>query len=336
MLPVRTQAVLWPLSIPIICRKLPVPLIRQLHTYMESISQVSNKNLPKMELKKDGCTAQLNSLFLYSYGIKKETIKSQLGIQSPVLVLHGDNLILLHKGEKNVTIYVPGSYHSIKDIAHISCIIHTLYWLKKNKPASNVEEMRDKCRSLIEKTLESIPEDSILKKYEELIKQYKLLLEEEEPKNLLQLKPHLEQLIKEAAQIRTLALHTKIEAIQEQISREDWNRLAIIVMGPRMPREGELGMQYARAMIMSPNGEKLSDQCPHQNEALSKVTSLKGKRLIYAESIDDIDKALDLLSTEICDEDLGEQLLGEGERMRSDFLKSAVQEYLGQLKEKKS
>lgn len=331
MLPVGSRAVLRPLY-PLICRR--APIARAMHTYLPA-STMANKPLPKMVVKKEKSTTQLNDLFLHSYEIKKETIKKQLGVQSPVLVLHGDNIILLHKGEKRTTRYVPDSYHTIKEIGHISCIIHTLYWLRKNKTASNVEEMKEKCGSLIDETLESIAEDPILKKYEELIKQYKKMLEEAEPKDLLQLKPQLEQLVQEAAQIRTKALHERVEAIQQEISEEDWRQLSIIVMGPRMPREGELGMQYAKAMIMSPNGEKLSDKCPHQNEALTKASSLKGKKLIYAESIDDIDKALDLLTTEICDEDLGEELLGEKERMRSDFLKSAVQEYLVQLKKTK-
>ena len=253
-------------------------------------------------------------------------MKKTLGVASPVMLLHGDNLLFLYKGTNKVVRYVPEIYHLIKDIAHIACTLHTLHWLKDQNTQDKKTLLRQNFDAIISQEL-----PSRLEKYKPLLKQYRQLVQTNvQESELLSLKPALESLVKDAAEVRTNALHEQVQAIQRQVCPLQWSRLSIIVMGPRMPREGELGMQYSKAMILkSPDLE----QCPHLNGALTKsVHVIDGKRLIYAESIEEVDKALDLLTTEICDEDLGEALLGDKKVMRADFLKDAVREHLLTLK----
>ncbi len=100
-------------------------------------------------------------------------------------------------------------------------------------------------------------------------------------------------------------------------------------MGPPMPREGELSMQYY-AKVLNPAPK--TSKCPF-TRALTTTAHLLGKqRLIYAESIYEEDKAIDLITTHICDEEVGKDLLNDQNAMRADLLKNAAKKYLDQLK----
>lgn len=274
---------------------------------------------------------ELNDLFLQSYGARKASMKETLGKTRPVILMHSDNLIVKHNGTTQRITYVPERYHMLKSIAHTACIIHTLQELKEKQliEKAKVEEMEKKCISGIKKVLELLdskrPKPN-LAHYQALLTTYLSLLEGKQTKAppLHCLKASLDQLLKEAAILRTEALHEQIKIIRAQMSPSQWNTLAVVVMGPRMPREGDLAMQYSQKMILDPY--KL---CPHLNGT---PPGLEHQKLVYLESINDEDKALEELSTEICDEQMGEAMLGEKERMRGDFLRDAVHEHLSSLK----
>ncbi len=135
-------------------------------------------------------------------------------------------------------------------------------------------------------------------------------------------------LINEAARIRLAALHVEVQQIQSKIDSDDWKRLCVVVMGPPMPREGELSMQYFEKILKTTASTK---QCPYAR-ALTSTTHLYGKqRLIYAESIYEEDKALDLVATHICDEELGQVLLNDESAMRADILKDAAKSCLKEM-----
>ena len=277
---------------------------------------------------------ELNDLFLQSYGARKASMKETLGKTRPVILLHSDNLILKHNGTTKRITYVPERYHMLKSIAHTACIIHTLQELKEKKliGQAEVEGMEKKCISNITKVLEILeskhPEPELVH-YKALLNTYLSLMQGKQTKAppLHCLKASLEQLLKEAAILRTEALHEQVKIIRTQMCPSQWNTLAVIVMGPRMPREGDLAVQYSQKMILG-SQDSLSKLCPHLNGT---APVLENKKLVYLESINDEDKALDELSTEICDELMGEAILGEKERMRGDFLRDSVREHLQSL-----
>lgn len=135
-------------------------------------------------------------------------------------------------------------------------------------------------------------------------------------------------LIDEAARIRLTALHLEVQKIQTSIDQEGWKRLCVVVMGPPMPREGELSMQYFEKILKTTANAK---KCPYAR-ALTSTTHLYGKqRLIYAESIYEEDKALDLVTTHICDEEIGLALLNDESAMRADVLKDAAKNCLKEM-----
>lgn len=279
-------------------------IISRICTSVRQTSVRTMATCPWTRLKK------LNGIFLNSYAAKKAAVKTTLGDTKPIIILHNDDLMYLHQRKKEVIRYVPEEYHRIKNIAHIACLIQVL--------KGQGEGERELLHHL--RIIQTTPE---VVKYRSLLQKYMQILETGRPE-LHTLKPDLHVLIKEAAIVRTNALHSLVQSLERRTCPHHWNKLAVIIMGPHMPREGELGVQYAKTMILAEN-------CPHQNEAPMNNT-FQGKRLVYAESIDDVNKALDILVTEICDEELGEAILDDKDAMHADFLKSAVQEYLATFK----
>lgn len=138
----------------------------------------------------------------------------------------------------------------------------------------------------------------------------------------------MHDLIDEAAQIRLAALHEEVQKIQSTINLEEWNKLCVVVMGPPMPREGELSMQYFEKILKITAGAK---KCPYAR-ALTSTAHLYGtQRLIYAESIYEEEKALDLITTHICDEEVGRALLNDESAMRADVLKDSAKKCLKEM-----
>ena len=138
----------------------------------------------------------------------------------------------------------------------------------------------------------------------------------------------LHALINEAARIRLAALHVEVQQIQSTIDLEDWKKVCVVVMGPPMPREGELSMQYFEKILKTTVSTK---KCPY-TRALTSSSHLYGKqRLIYAESIYEEDKALDLVTTHICDEEVGRVLLNDESAMRADVLQDAAKKCLKEM-----
>jgi hypothetical protein len=285
---------------------------------------------------------QLNGLFLQSYAARKESIKKTLGVESPVMVLKQDDLVLLYRGKKTSITYVPEVYHQIKEIAHISCLIHILHWMQEKKlKITTLAIQQKRIMGLLEKvelSLKSPEVSPVLKQHAPILKVYQQLVAaigtEGLPPKLLGLKVALEALIQDAAKVRIDALHAEVKKLRGRMCPMQWTKLAIVVLGPHMPREGELGMQYASKMLLNaPKETPGAEQCPHLNGTMTNTAQVfQGMRLMYGENLKTVDEALSLVATHVCDEELGKDLLGDAAVMRADFLKTAVQKHLPTLK----
>lgn len=165
--------------------------------------------------------------------------------------------------------------------------------------------------------------------YKGLLQKYASLLQYKSKEDLAQelkaLEKPLYALVDEAARIRLSALHQEMQMIREEIDPNGWKRVCIAVMGPPMPREGELSMQYFEKILNIAASVK---KCPYAKTPEGAAHQSGKQKLIYAESIYEEDKALDLISIHLCDEEVGKALLNDENAMRADILKSAAQKYL--------
>ena len=308
----------------------------------ESVTLLPRGHRSKLNPSKTGPVTQvaehlnkINELFLNSYAVRKKTIRQNLGKDQPVLILKGDNLIVKYQGKTRIKKYIPPLYHRIKNIAHGSCALHTIWELKATHPGK-AKRLESLCRLNLQIIKQGLLKPGItpqLKQQAPLIDKYLALLNcpHRHPAMLIALKDDLDELIRIAAVLRLEALDAHTKKVQTTICPHHWEKVGVVVMGPRMPREGELSMQYAQAKILKTGDNPLKNLCPHLNAPISTTKTVhiaSGKRLIYAESIDSVSRALDELTTEIADEQLGERILGDKQAMRADFLMRAATHHL--------
>src|SRR5262249_7626387 len=111
----------------------------------------------------------------------------------------------------------------------------------------------------------------------------------------------------DAAKSQIDGLHRQMTAWRAELPPEEWKSLKVVVTGGQMPRAGNLAVQYF-AWLLGEQGE--------------------GKRIVYAESIFDETKALNLLGTHRLDADVGAAFFNDDRRMHRDLLSDAATEIL--------
>lgn len=300
-----------------------------------NLSTTSTSKCPFMHHSVEGMKAdltKLNALFLSTYSTQKQTTKESLGKTIPVIFIKGDDLIVRHKGESKTVRYVPEQYHLLKSIAHISCLADNVFWKKHHQ--QDTKELEEICLNTLDQLEEFFTSNDYepLAKHGSIIKKFKDLLSTEDrleqAAKMQALEPDLKALINEAAISRLDALDTEVRRIKEELGPEAWEKVIVINMSPQMPRDGELASQYFSAVL-----NKKDNQCPYNANLMEKTNSVfQNQRLIYAESIYDEDKALDLAVTHICDEKLGKHVFGNKEVMHADVLKCAAGQHLLEMK----
>src|SRR5205823_3689046 len=105
-------------------------------------------------------------------------------------------------------------------------------------------------------------------------------------------------------------LHAAVSRWRRDMTAADWTKLQVVVIGPHMPRDDLVVMQYFSRLL----GE-----------------SREGRRIVYAESLWEEPRALDLLGTHMLDGAVGEAFFGDYWVMHRDLLAGAAQEYLQRL-----
>jgi hypothetical protein len=134
-------------------------------------------------------------------------------------------------------------------------------------------------------------------------------------------------IIDEAARCRINDLHHTISKIRSTIPDDYWKCLSVIVLGPQLPREQDVAMQYFETILRIQQG--LSPKCPFAKDRIKTISS--NQRLIYAESIWTEKEALQLLASHIADEDLGQKILQDVESMHKDVMGPQAKKYLDEL-----
>jgi hypothetical protein len=127
-----------------------------------------------------------------------------------------------------------------------------------------------------------------------------------------EIRPAILANIRDAARLHIDAYQAVVTRWRGRLEPERWGRLRVIVMGSQMPRKDNLTVQYF-ARVLGEGGES--------------------KRIIYAESLVEAPRALNLLGTHLIDSATAEMLFGDPLRLDRDILGDAAREYLGAAKE---
>ncbi len=112
----------------------------------------------------------------------------------------------------------------------------------------------------------------------------------------------------DAAKLQLDGLHAAFEPWRRQLSPEEWQRLYVLVLGSRMPRDGNLQFSYFTFAL----GKEALDQ----------------QRLVYTEGVTNPAAATSLLATMVMDRGLSEAFFGDRLRMDRDLLADGAQAHL--------
>ncbi len=267
----------------------------------------------------------LNNAFRAAYSDAKTRALASASAAGPTLIVSGNNLSMLMsdgrrlEANSGVPIYDP-----VKTIAHIPLAIYVT--LTPGDGA--IEEARlatlAGLRELIpaaEASLDALHlSDATLARQKRIVTACLALLDEVAGSRELTrtalltftqaMSPLVMENVAEATRAQLDAIHTQVSAWRRDMSPLDWNRLHVLISGPHMPRQDSVVTQYFLRLLRE-SGE--------------------GRSVVYAESVWEEKKALDLLGTHLLDGSVGEAFFGDYMRMHRDLLGDAAREYLPRL-----
>jgi hypothetical protein len=252
---------------------------------------------------------------------------SLLARTRPIVIVDFGRLVLLRHAKPDLEEpHNPPLYHRYKGIAHIPTAIYVALapWL--DTPGvpewrASLEILRDKLRPVLSE-LDSLgfpPED--LQRQREIVTASLTFIDDAlarpalEPQRLRSFTRSMGALQLRNADAAAALQIDRIHAIvtrwrTEELSLDDWNRIYVVVLGFKMPRDGYAQFQYFERVLGS-----------HES----------GQRLIYAEGLTTRDAALDLLGTIVTDRGAALYFFNDVMRMDRDVMADGAKKRLDQI-----
>jgi hypothetical protein len=262
---------------------------------------------------------ELNQSFREAYARSRQKMLNQAG---PVIMVEGDNLVLLSNGKRTEAKVIPEIYHTLKAVAHVPLAVYVM--LAPCENAALDKEVLDRLRSYREQVLKAEASlkdrgltEEVLRGQEQIICatlcflgsviDRKQVTGEELLEFTRKLGPRLLTNASQAARAELAGLDKQVRTWRAALSPDEWKKLRVIVMGSALPRRDNLATQYFSRLL----GEKG-----------------EGSRIVYAESIFDESRALNLLGTHLLDTRIGTAFFSDPQRMHRDLLADAAMEQL--------
>lgn len=264
----------------------------------------------------------LNNEFRAAYADAKKRVLEDSG---PALIVNGDNFTLLRRGgqrlEGNAGTPV---YDPVKTIAHLPLAIYVILTPGDGAVDGGRLRILARLRDLVppaEAGLETLKLPAgTLARQKRIIADSLAFLDDVAAQrrfaraSLLaftrRMAPLLMENVAEATRAQLDATHALVSSWRRELSPQEWSRLHVVIIGPHMPREGLVVMQYFLRLFHEP---------------------AEGRRVVYAESLWEEPQALDLLGTHLLDGGVGEAFFGDYLRMHRDLLGDAAKQYLPHL-----
>lgn len=262
-----------------------------------------------------------NDAFRAAYADAKARV---LAARGPTLIVSGDIFSLIRDGHRvDVNVGTP-IYDPVKTIAHVPLAVYVA--LTPGDGALEEDRLKTLAglRALIPAAESSL--DSLQLPAATLARQKKIVagslafLDEvagrrsfARPSLLAftrRMAPLVMENVADATRAQLDAAHAQVLIWRRELNPDDWKRLHVLIVGPHMPREDLVITQYFLRLLHEP---------------------AEGRRVVYAESMWEEAKALDLLGTHLLDGDVGEAFFGDYMRMHRDLLGDAAKRYLPRL-----
>lgn len=280
---------------------------------------------------REGLLSALNQYFHKDYeGLVGLTMLSLERAGTPVIIAAGDELILRHRGLREVVRFIPPVYHQLKAIGHMVFGIHLSLELRAPQGLSETELVQLMQQEyLIRAALhnlndEGIPDD-VREAQIELLSRASTLLSEVrssrtvERGTLREFARTTGVLMRNSIQRTQRAaldgLHAVVTAWLAKMSADMRAKLYVVVCGSHQARSQDIVMGYFQQLL----NEQAAAGAHHED------------RLLYAESGFGEDVALDLIARHIIDQDAGEAFFGDRMRMQRDLLSEGATDYVASL-----
>jgi hypothetical protein len=240
----------------------------------------------------------------------------------PIIIVDEDRLVLVHRNKREEVTAIPPLYHRLKAVAHLPLAVWVSLAPYGDAPLDEaridrLRRLRDRIDA-VSKALETAGFDerqrarsqSLLDRSRELLSQ---VLETREYKqaDLTAFTRTMAPLVlahaADAARAEIDAYHARLSAWKAQMTAEDWARLRVLVIGRQMPRKHNVAVQYFAKLLKLPG---------------------ESRRLVYAETLDGEQHALELLATHQLDSELSLAFFDDPDRMEIDLLGNAASVYL--------
>jgi hypothetical protein len=262
----------------------------------------------------------LNNAFHAAYVRTKEANLERGG---PVILMEGDNMVLRHRGKRLEVPYTPAVYHILKDVAHIPLALDVILAPRAGEETLSdavLAELRE-YRGLMTSAEPSLAAHGL--DFEQLDRQKKILAEcrgfldsvvqarrcprDERVAFARRMTPLVMKNVGEATRAELDALHARVKAWRSEMTDEEWKAIKVVILGSALPRQQNAAVQYFARLLGEPG---------------------EGPRIIYAESIHEEEKALDLMATRAVDTKIGIDFFNDPARMHRDLLSDAARDYL--------
>jgi len=276
-----------------------------------------NSKAPPTEQSTDAnkLPAELDALNVASRKIYADARTLELTKIPVVIIVSGDDLVLRKNGKRTVATVIPAEYHVLKSYAHSTLALYTHLSSEVGMPISN-----ERLKSLREYQVLLTAAGPALEKLgldPETKARQKRILERAGEFVASVLKKGMfsaDELIifcrasradilangAGAAKAQILATHKQVMEWKSGMTAEEWATLTVIVTGGQTARTENAAVQYFSRLLGEANGE--------------------GRRVVYAESLWDEEKAVNLLGTRRLDGKLSVAVFGDPYRMYRDFL----------------
>jgi hypothetical protein len=264
----------------------------------------------------------LNAAFRSAYADARTDLLQSLG---PVVVARGDYLVLYYDGQRIEGKKVGDAYHQLKTVAHTPLGIFVMLAGHLDAPLSDQKvKQLTSYQDLIERLLQHVDTSGLSEaqcaRQREQLSHCAAFIDKVladgrcADRDLTSFcrssRGAFMRNTLQAAQVRVQGYHRQMSDWKAKIAPDDWVNLQVVVTGAQMPRQGNLAVQYFARLLREPG---------------------EGKRIIYAESMFDEQKALNLLGTHRLDASAATIFFGDPLRLHRDLLADATPAVLDTL-----
>ncbi len=262
---------------------------------------------------------ELDLAFRAAYAQHRATVLASAG---PVIIVSGDDLVLLHEGRRTQVRFSPAIYHTLKSYSHAPLALHVMLVSRTDQPLDDaaIEHLRNFHRLLVaaHQQIEKLGLSDEDRQAQQALCDESLTLVDVVLTERRIAAPRLEAFTRHigpallansarAARVQLDALDLQVQSWRKELGPEAWSKLRVIVEGSHMVRTGNLAVQYFDRLLAVKENEH---------------------RIVFTEGIYEESRALQVLGTVIVDTRIGESFFGDPQRMHRDLLADAAAEYL--------